>query len=105
MKQNPSPIQEVNTGNLHSVAPTTWPSIQSWSITMTVKTFKESLNTTYNANIAITSYDDQINLTPEIATSLLQEAKVWPEWASLLEQVGVNKDTIKKSLLRAVEQL
>gem|GEM_PF-6880508 len=43
---------------------------------MTVKTFKESLNTTYNANIAITSYDDQINLTPEIAISLLQEAKV-----------------------------
>lgn len=105
MKQNPSPIQEVNTGNLHSVAPTTWSSIQSWSITMTVKTFKESLNTTYNANIAITSYDDQINLTPEIAISLLQEAKVWPEWASLLEQVSVNKDTIKKSLLRAVEQL
>lgn len=90
---NTTTITTIADTKVHTVAPTT---------SMTIKEFKELMNSTNNSKFIITAYDAQVTATPEIIASLLKETQSTNETTDNdsdkidLNSIGINKEMLKE---------
>jgi hypothetical protein len=99
---NTTTITTIADTKVHTVAPTT---------SMTIKEFKELMNSTNNSKFIITAYDAQVTATPEIIASLLKETQSTNETTDNdsdkidLNSIGINKEMLKEWLNWIVQKI